>query len=54
MLVTLCIPPALPPVSAQEWKADSSCRSFSDLVHAAEWLRQHQIELPCLSQGRWP
>jgi hypothetical protein len=46
MILTICIPPTPPAVEAKPAAGDQ-CRSFSDLQHAAEWLKEHGIIMPC-------
>jgi hypothetical protein len=46
MIISICIPPTPPAVTAKPVQVDH-CRSFSDLQHAAEWLKERGIVMPC-------
>jgi len=45
MILTVCLPP--PPAAVLAEVRVPSCRTFSDLQHLQEWLKEHQITLPC-------
>jgi hypothetical protein len=45
MILTACLPP--PPAAVLAEVRVPNCRTFSDLQHLQEWLKEHQITMPC-------
>jgi hypothetical protein len=52
MIITACIPPEPPPVTAAEVRQDN-CRTFSSIDPFLKWAKEHGFQ-PKRQDWRWP